>query len=141
MGMSIARGGTEAGSNSPRRPERRGDSSSAVEASAHGAGSARAAQRQARYPANCDAPPSPHRLKTSRKQRKRHMFSSLIEWTKFLKFDAGANDAKGTENWKFTERKVHVPVVQREQSLCRVKILTIRKCRRRCVEHPDCRKS
>ena len=26
------------------------------------------------------------------------MFSSLIDWKKFLKFDAGANDAKGTKN-------------------------------------------
>ena len=26
------------------------------------------------------------------------MFTSLIKWKKFLKFDAGANDAKGTEN-------------------------------------------
>ena len=26
------------------------------------------------------------------------MFSSLIKWKKFPKFDAGANDAKGTEN-------------------------------------------
>ena len=69
------------------------------------------------------------------------MFSSLIKWKKFPKFDAGANDAKDTENWKFTERKVDVPVVQREQSLCRVKILTIRKCRRRWVEHPDCTKT
>ena len=48
MGKSIARGGTEAGSNSPKRLEKRGDSSSAVEASAHGAGSARAAQRHVR---------------------------------------------------------------------------------------------
>ena len=48
MGNSIARGGTEAGSNSPKRPEKRGDSSSAVKASAHGAGSARAARRQVR---------------------------------------------------------------------------------------------
>ena len=48
MGISIARGGTEAGSNSPKRHEKRGDSSSAVEASADGAGSARAAQRQVR---------------------------------------------------------------------------------------------
>ena len=45
---SIARGGTEAGSNSPKRPEKRGDSSSAVEASAHDSGSARAAQRRVR---------------------------------------------------------------------------------------------
>ena len=48
MGNSIARDGTEAGSNSPKRPEKRGDSSSAVEASAHGAGSARVALRQVR---------------------------------------------------------------------------------------------
>ena len=68
IGMSSARGGTEAGSNSPKRPEKRGDSSNAVEASADGAGSARAAQRQDRQPANRDVPPSPHRLKTSRKQ-------------------------------------------------------------------------
>ena len=26
------------------------------------------------------------------------MINSLIEWKKFLKFDAGANDTKGTEN-------------------------------------------
>ena len=32
MGISIARGRTEAGTNSPKRPEKRGDSSSAVEA-------------------------------------------------------------------------------------------------------------
>ena len=31
---------------------------------------------------DCDVPPSPHRLKPSRKQRKRHMFSSLIKWKK-----------------------------------------------------------
>ena len=79
MGISIARGGTEAGSNSPKRPEKRGDSSSAVEASADGAGSARAAQRQVRLPANCDVPPSPHRLKPSRKQRKRHIFDQMEE--------------------------------------------------------------
>ena len=85
MGNSIARGGTEAGSNSPKRLEKRGDSSSAVEASAHDAGSARAAQRHVRQTANCDVPPSPHRLKPSRKQRKRHMFSSLIKWKKFPK--------------------------------------------------------
>ena len=30
MGISIARGGTEAGSNSIKRPEKRGDTSSAV---------------------------------------------------------------------------------------------------------------
>ena len=48
MGNSIASGGTEAGSNGPKRPEKRGDSSSAVEASADGAVSARAAQRQIR---------------------------------------------------------------------------------------------
>ena len=48
MCISIARGGTEAGSNSPKRPEQRGDSSIAVEASADGAGSARVAKRQAR---------------------------------------------------------------------------------------------
>ena len=48
MGISIARGGTDAGFNSPKRLEKRGDSSSAVEASAHGAGSARAAQRHVR---------------------------------------------------------------------------------------------
>ena len=99
MGNSIERGGTEAGSNSPKRPEKREDSSSAVEASADGAGSARAAQRHVRKPATCDVPPSPHRLKPSRKQRKRHMLSSLIKWKKFPKFDAGANDAKGTENY------------------------------------------
>ena len=69
MGISSARGGTEAGSKSPDRPEKRGDSSSAVEASADGAGSARAAQRQVRQPANRDVP-GPRRLKTSRKQRK-----------------------------------------------------------------------
>ena len=84
MGISSARGGTEAGSNSPKRPEKCGDSSNAVQASADGAGSARAAQRQVRQPANRDVPPSPHRLKTSRKQRKRHMFSSLIVWKKIL---------------------------------------------------------
>ena len=123
MGISIARGGTEAGSNSPKRPEKRGDSSSAAEASAHDAGSARAAQKHVRLPANGDVPPSPHRLKPSRKHRKRHMFSSLGKL------------------WKFTERKVDVPVVQREQSLCRVKILTIRRCRRRWVELPECTKS
>ena len=90
MGTSIARGGTDAGSNSPKRPEKRGDSSSAVEASAHDAGSARAAQRQVRLPAKCDVRPSPHRLKPSRKQRKkRHIFDRV---------DAGTNDAKGTEN-------------------------------------------
>ena len=93
MGNSIARDGTEAGSNSPKRPEKRGDSSSAIEASAHGAGSARVALRQVHKPANCDVPPSPDRLKPSRKQRKRHMFSPLIKWKKFLKFDAGVNDA------------------------------------------------
>ena len=38
MGNSISRGGTETGSNSPKRPEKRGDSSSAVEASTHGCG-------------------------------------------------------------------------------------------------------
>ena len=27
------------------------------------------------------------------------MFSSLTKWRKFLKFDAGANDAKGMENF------------------------------------------
>ena len=43
------------------------------------------------------------------------MFSSVIEWKKFWKFDASANDAEGTENWKFTERIVDVPVVQKEQ--------------------------
>ena len=56
MGISSARGGTEVGC--------------AVEASADGGGSARAAQRQVRQPANRDVLPSPRRLKTSRKQRK-----------------------------------------------------------------------
>ena len=48
MGNSIARDGTEVGSNSPKRSEKRGNPSSAVEASADGAGSARVAQRQVR---------------------------------------------------------------------------------------------
>ena len=44
------------------------------------------------------------------------MFSSLIVWKKFLKFDAGANDTKRHGKlWKLTERIVDVPVVQREQ--------------------------
>ena len=44
------------------------------------------------------------------------MFISLIVWKKYLKFDAGANDTKRHGNlWKFTERIVDVPVVQREQ--------------------------
>ena len=52
----------------------------------------------------------------SRKQRMRHMFSSLIVWKNYLNFDAGANDTKRHGHlWKFTERKVDVPVVQREQ--------------------------
>ena len=89
MGISIARGGTAKGSNSPERLETRGDSSSAVEASAHGPGSARSAQRQVHKPENCDVPPSPHRLKPSRNHRKHHIFDRV---------DAGANDAKGTEN-------------------------------------------
>ena len=46
MGNSIARDDTEAGSNSPKRHEKRGDC--AVEASAHSAGSERAAQRHVR---------------------------------------------------------------------------------------------
>ena len=46
MGNSIARDDTEAGSNSPKRHAKRGDC--AVEASAHSAGSARAAQRYVR---------------------------------------------------------------------------------------------
>ena len=73
MGISSARGGTEAGSDSPKRPGGRGDSSGGVGASAGGARSARAPQRQVRQPASRDVPPSPHRLKTSRKQRKRHL--------------------------------------------------------------------
>ena len=48
MGISIARGGTEAGSNSPKRPEKRQNSSNTVETSAHNASSARDAQRQVR---------------------------------------------------------------------------------------------
>ena len=54
MGISSTRGGTEAGSNSPKRQEKRGDSSNAVEASADNAGSARAPRRQVRQPASRD---------------------------------------------------------------------------------------
>ena len=46
MGNSIARDDTQAGSNSPKRHEKRGDC--AVEAGAHGAGSAHVALRQVR---------------------------------------------------------------------------------------------
>ena len=70
MGISSAHNGTEVGSNSPDRPEKRGYFSSAADASADGVGSARAAQRQVRQPANRDVPPSPRRLKTSKKRRK-----------------------------------------------------------------------
>ena len=42
--------------------------------------------------------------KTSRKQRKRHMFSSLIVWKKFLKFDAGTNDTKKALKEKLTSQ-------------------------------------
>ena len=79
MAYQIARGATDAGSNSPKRREKRRDSSSAVEASAYGVLSARAAQRQVRQPANGDVPPSPHRLTPSRKQRKRHIFDRVEE--------------------------------------------------------------
>ena len=56
MGNSIARDDTQAGSNN-----------CAAEASAHSVGSARAAQRHVREPANFDVPPSPTPTQTVQK--------------------------------------------------------------------------
>ena len=62
-----------------------------------------------------------YRLKPSRKQRKHHICDRV---------DAGANDAKVTDNCGSAQGTDF-----------QTQALTIRKRRRRCSEHPDCRKS
>ena len=70
------------------------------------------------------------------------MFSSLIKWKKFLKFDAGANDAKNTENCGSLLKEYLTSQLCAEGNRFsnQTQAPTIRKCRRRCVEHPDCNK-
>ena len=114
MGISSARGGTEAGSNSPDRPEN-------VEID----------QVQWRQVPTVRVPYVLHKDKFVDRRtvtyRQVHTDSKRPESRgsphvqffirkKFLNFDAGANDTKRHRNlWKFTERIVYVPVVQREQ--------------------------